>query len=516
MEATSVHSIGEMAAALDDDEEEKEHVELEGTTIIPESLCMECEGTGTTKLMITKIPHFREVIVSSFECEDCGWRNTEVQFGGEIQERGVRYLATIRDDDDLDRQVIKSDTAIGRVPAVELEIPAATQQGVISTVEGILRRAAQDLAALQPARRELDPAQAEKIQIVVDRLERLASGAELPFSFELEDPSGNSFVEARRGATPADDDDLAVERYQRSAADNLAVGLHAGEVAPVDNQPASVAKNIEGIDRLDEAMTFDVVCPNCKSPGQERMCVTKIPHFKECVIMAFDCTICGYRHSEVKAGGAVPPRGQQVCLTVVDDTDLTRDLLKSDTAGLALPDFDLELQRGTLGSVYTTVEGMLRKIRTSLVDGNPFAAGDSADPAVRERFDDFVRRFDDAIEGHSFPFVLRIIDPLANSFIGPRRLPTDGANPLETFEEEQRSRPTDDPKDDRLLVEDYTRSWEEDEELGLHDIDTKGTYDLPVVDEEPEGPNLDMVDHPTPYAKGCDDDAPPLASTTSS
>ena len=32
-----------------------------------ESLCMNCHENGTTKLLLTKIPHFKEVVLMSFE-----------------------------------------------------------------------------------------------------------------------------------------------------------------------------------------------------------------------------------------------------------------------------------------------------------------------------------------------------------------------------------------------------------------------------------------------------------------
>lgn len=50
---------------------------------------------GTTRLLLTKIPFFREVIVSSFDCEHCGWSNTEIQSAGRIQDQGVRYALTV-------------------------------------------------------------------------------------------------------------------------------------------------------------------------------------------------------------------------------------------------------------------------------------------------------------------------------------------------------------------------------------------------------------------------------------
>lgn len=40
-------------------------------------------------MLLTSIPYFREIIVMSFECNDCGARNNEVQSAGRIQ--GLLY-----------------------------------------------------------------------------------------------------------------------------------------------------------------------------------------------------------------------------------------------------------------------------------------------------------------------------------------------------------------------------------------------------------------------------------------
>ena len=46
---------------------------------------------GTTRLFLTKIPFFREVVISSFFCDHCGDKNAELQPAGRIQDKGVRY-----------------------------------------------------------------------------------------------------------------------------------------------------------------------------------------------------------------------------------------------------------------------------------------------------------------------------------------------------------------------------------------------------------------------------------------
>jgi C4-type Zn-finger protein len=66
-----------------------------------------------------------------------------------------------------------------------------------------------------------------------------------------------------------------------------------------------------------QVMSFEVNCYDCSAPGETRMCMTDIPHFKEIIIMSFLCDECGFRSVEVKGGGAVPDHGTVTKLTVV-------------------------------------------------------------------------------------------------------------------------------------------------------------------------------------------------------
>ena len=60
--------------------------------VIPNSMCMYCHGRGKTRVLIHEIPYFREIVISSFRCDDCGYTDTEISFGGEIQIQGCKYL----------------------------------------------------------------------------------------------------------------------------------------------------------------------------------------------------------------------------------------------------------------------------------------------------------------------------------------------------------------------------------------------------------------------------------------
>lgn len=67
-------------------------------------------------------------------------------------------------------------------------------------------------------------------------------------------------------------------------------------------------------------------------------------------------------YPQVKGGGAIPLRGTEYTLEATCKGDFRRDVLKSDTAVLELPELELVLEMGTLGSMYTTVEGLLNKV----------------------------------------------------------------------------------------------------------------------------------------------------------
>ena len=98
--------------------------------------------------------------------------------------------------------MVKADTATVCVPELELEIPPATQRGSITTVEGLLREAAAALRQLQPERAAEAPATAAALDTFLARLDACAS-ADMPFTVELDDPAGNSYVESPHGGYSA-------------------------------------------------------------------------------------------------------------------------------------------------------------------------------------------------------------------------------------------------------------------------------------------------------------------------
>ena len=92
--------------------------------------------------------------------------------------------------------------------------------------------------------------------------------------------------------------------------------------------------------------------------------------------MAFTCNHCGYKDSEVKTAGEVSEKGKKITLRVESTDDFNRDVFKSDTSEIFITELGFSLNPGTLGSFYSTIEGLLDKIYENLCEKNPFV-GDS-------------------------------------------------------------------------------------------------------------------------------------------
>nr|BAB09120.1 zinc finger protein-like [Arabidopsis thaliana] len=407
---------------------------------VVESMCMRCQENGTTRFLLTLIPHFRKVLISAFECPHCGERNNEVQFAGEIQPRGCCYnLEVLAGDVKIfDRQVVKSESATIKIPELDFEIPPEAQRGSLSTVEGILARAADELSALQEERKKVDPKTAEAIDQFLSKL-RACAKAETSFTFILDDPAGNSFIENPHAPSP--DPSLTIKFYERTPEQQATLGYVANPSQAGQSEGSLGAP----------VMTFPSTCGACTEPCETRMFKIEIPYFQEVIVMASTCDSCGYRNSELKPGGAIPEKGKKITLSVRNITDLSRDVIKSDTAGVIIPELDLELAGGTLGGMVTTVEGLVTQIRESLARVHGFTFGDSMEESKLNKWREFGARLTKLLSFEQ-PWTLILDDELANSFIAPV---------------------TDDIKDDhQLTFEEYERSWDQNEELGLNDIDT--------------------------------------------
>lgn len=531
----------------------------EDVSILHNCFCPSCgKSNGVTTMLPTRVPMFREIILMNLNCEDCGFRNAEVNFGGEIQEKGEKLTLTVNSSDDLNRQLIKSDSASLYIPRLDFEIPPTTQRGTVSTLEGVLQRAAKNLEELQPERLRLgDVDNFHRCKRVVEELRRFSGEAcadsdddsgevekqesVFPFAIVLDDPAGNSFIENPRA--PHHDPHTKSEKYFRTPTQDMALGLQPSQQAveegvindanPEHKNIANAPQGSHTIERdhlgvgRQEAIKFTTTCPHCHCPTETDMCMTEIPHFKEIIIMSMFCESCGFRSNEIKGGGAIPKYGTTITLRVKTPDDLAREVLKSDTAGIAIPEIDLELAEGGLDGLYTTVEGLLQKMRDRLTKANPFGSGDSAIKQHltndggefsglspnQKRYMAFLQKLKDLADGIVLPFTLVISDPLSNSFVGPVR--QDAIALSLQAEKDGNNQCYEAYVDDGMEVDEYERTHDQNEILGLNDMktenyqtsigeDSKEYYGTDAMEDEPDRiRRLDVrgPDHPHEVGK---------------
>lgn len=395
-----------------------------------ESLCMSCHENGTTRMMLTKIPHFKEIFVSSFSCPHCGNRNNSIQFVHELSDLGSKITLSCSQPTDFNRQVVVTEFCTVSLVEIDLELPPVASKTTLTTVEGILDSCIADLDQIKQLNQDASQEFLDKLTTVIEKLVEFKKG-NVAFTLKLDDPSGNSYIQKY---SEPEDPAITVEQYERTAGMMEKFGFA---------QPSNTAEELD--DRLN---IFGTICSNCGVGCDTRMCTVDIPHFKELLIMSTKCEACGFVSNEVKSGGAIPDKGRKITFHLTSEADLSRDFLKSDSCTLEVPEIDLKIMHGTLGSQFTTIEGILLEIQRDLEQRIPFVVGDSAENSSDNRIKQLADKIKLILAGQ-LPCTIVLDDPLGNSYI------------------QNLYAPDEDPE---MLVEDYERTFEQNEIFGLNDI----------------------------------------------
>lgn len=285
-------------------------------------------------MLLTKIPFYKEIIIASFSCENCGYENNEIQSAGEIEPNGCKITLQVKTPQDLNRRVVKSDQTSVRFVELDFEIPARSQKGEVTTIEGIIDRAISGLEQDQPVRRTEHPDVAAQIDEFVKKLRNLKS-VETTFTIIFEDISGNCRVENLNAPNP--DTDCKITHFIRTKEQNHALGMFTqtelnDETSSHDNNTnilMPIAEDEWPLEELHgEVLRFDTDCPSCSSKCETNMKLTNIPHFKDVVIMSTNCDVCGVRTNEVKSGGGIEDQGVKITVKIDGREDMCRDVLK--------------------------------------------------------------------------------------------------------------------------------------------------------------------------------------------
>lgn len=121
---------------------------------------------------------------------------------------------------------------------------------------------------------------------------------------------------------------------------------------------------------------------------------------------------------------------------------------------MSCPELNLSVEPGTLGGRFTTIEGLLTQVRDDLRSSifDVGDGGDSMNTETKQKWNTFFNSLSAAINGDD-KFTITLKDPLASSYV-------------QSF-----TAPEPDPQ---IKVEDYERTEEEEEDLGLKDMKTEG------------------------------------------
>lgn len=384
-----------------------------------------------------------------------------------------------------------------------MEIPPETQKGKLTTIEGFIATTKEHFEESLEGGiyQELGQEFVDKITAFVEKIKDALNLKKLPLTFIIDDPSGNSFIE--NPFAPNTDPYSKIKFYNRTKEMCEAMGYDAQdqfkeshnetnqiegdknennqnsdknktettevkkseekipqyydnkknfEVYKSDSKISShlldFTKSIENnSDIKQEAMKFETNCFCCGLAGEAYTCVCTIPYFKEIIISSFKCSECGYKTTDVKGGGGISDKAMKLTLKVNSWKDLNRDIFKSETASIKIPEIEFETDTGSMGSMFTTVEGILEKIENN-IRNMPFSQGDSNEA---NKLDSFCVRIN-SLAKNGEPFTLILDDPLSNSFIFPS------------------ADMVDDKDDKNLIKEEYERTWEQNEELGINDM----------------------------------------------
>ncbi|XP_026192528.1 zinc finger protein ZPR1 [Cyclospora cayetanensis] len=436
------------------------------------SLCPNCEDDGETIIMLHKVPHFKDLLISSFSCPHCNYSNREVQAAGSLASRGVHISCKVASSLDLNRQVVRSEHCTMKIPEIELEIPASRERAELNTIEGFAVSFAENLKCAALYQTQINETQtAERLTQLVEKLRDMAAGKQ-PFVLELDDPSGNSYVESldyasdkaeesslkrpdaevkadaqstrtsansenvannqhqgqeaeHQQAVKPSDNGLTVRYYERTKEQLHAMGYFETQEEPEESKTEEKAPSGAEFaeDALkDEALLLPVECPHCGTSTANKVCQVDIPGFRQCLIFAFSCPNCGAKNSEIKAAGAYGLAARRWILTVSDSGDLNRDVLKGDTASVEIPSLDFSMEGGAEAGTLTTIEGLIKSLREGVSESAPFAVGDSAADASRKRMAYVCEQLGQMQEGlpSVLPFKLIINDPADMSFVALR------------------------------------------------------------------------------------------------
>jgi zinc finger protein len=159
--------------------------------MLRESKCPAC-ARGDFKISTVEIdiPYYGLAYLTTFSCNKCNFKVTDVALAK--SNPPTKYIAKIRDVEDLKIKVVKSSTAIIKIPELKVKMePGSISQGYITNIEGILQRVEDSTIMMKGWLSNLN--KIKKCEDVLCKVKEAVEGG-FKFTFIIEDPLGNSLL----------------------------------------------------------------------------------------------------------------------------------------------------------------------------------------------------------------------------------------------------------------------------------------------------------------------------------
>lgn len=199
--------------------------ELHGEVLRFPTNCPECLSPAETNMKVTSIPHFKDVVIMSTNCDACGAKTNEVKSGGGINELGTKIEVTVNGKEDFSRDVLKSDACSLSIVELDCEVGPNALGGRFTTVEGILSAMKTQLQEMGGMFQDSeDIVTKKKMSDFISELNEVLEGKR-KVTLVLDDPSGNSYVQSLRD-DGENDERLKITKYTRNFDQMEELGLN--------------------------------------------------------------------------------------------------------------------------------------------------------------------------------------------------------------------------------------------------------------------------------------------------
>jgi len=136
-----------------------------------------------------EIPYFGKVFLFSMTCTSCKYHKADVECVESHEP--AKYTLEVSSEDDLKIRVVKSASALVKIPHVLTIKPGPASNGFVTNVEGIINRAK---FAIETAREsEEDKAAKKKAKKLLKKLNNVLWGRD-KLKIVIEDKTGNSAI----------------------------------------------------------------------------------------------------------------------------------------------------------------------------------------------------------------------------------------------------------------------------------------------------------------------------------